>query len=294
MENNKHLKLGKINFLLIAVGFAIIVLDKKKENFYFTEYKKTKDSELLNFLVLSNSKLVSSIVKGFVSSNISFTHEDLIQEGTIGLLKAIEKFDPSKGFKFSTYATYWIKQNIIRSLQNKESMIRKPVNVCVDISKIKKAETQLALERNIDIIPDKDILERTGLKKDHYDTLKKHLGTVYSLDNVIGNSEEDSSIKGYNIVQKNIQGSDGLVEDIALTALSKITRENFLEVIGSLTEKESTVIKMKFGFIDERIYTFNEIANYLKISVERSRQIYSKALKKLRHPSRMAKLQSAL
>jgi len=263
------------------------VLKSKEEEVVLAKRIEQGDEDAKTELTNCNLKLVISIAKHYVNRGMQFL--DLIQEGNIGLMKAVEKFDYTKGFKFSTYATWWIRQAITRALADQARTIRIPVHMVETINKITRTSRKLTQKLNRDPTAEEisDALEETGtlLTADRIREIQLIAMDPLSLEKPVG-EEEDSHVGDF------IEDKDN--ESPLAFANSSLLKDKLNEVLTELTDREERVIRLRYGLDDGRNHTLEEVGKEFGVTRERIRQIEAKAIKKLRHPARSKQLRDYL
>ena len=263
-------EIGKIPLL---TGDEEVEIAKRMEN---------GDNSAKKELAEANLRLVVSIAKRYVGRGMSFL--DLIQEGNLGLMKAVDKFDYTKGFKFSTYATWWIRQAITRAIADQARTIRIPVHMVETINKLVRVQRQLVQELGRDPLPE-EIAKEMNIEVEKVREIQKIAQEPVSLETPIG-EEEDSHLGDFIPDEEILSPQDA--------ATFTLLREQLSTVLETLTDREKKVLTLRFGLDDGRARTLEEVGKEFAVTRERIRQIEAKAIRKLRHPSRSKKLKDFL
>ena len=281
LSNSKDIKISDpVRMYLKEIGR--INLLSSDEEFEYAQLAEQGDEYAKKMLAESNLRLVVSIAKRYVGRGMLFL--DLIQEGNIGLMKAVDKFDPSKGYKFSTYATWWIRQAITRAIADQARTIRIPVHMVETINKLARVQRQLTQELNREPT-EEEIAKKIGLSVEKVREVYKISQDPVSLETPIG--EEDDSHLGDFIKDERTMSPEEY-------ATIEMLKEELSGVLLTLTEREEKVLRLRFGLDDGQCRTLEEVGQVFNVTRERIRQIEAKALRKLRHPSRSRKLKDFL
>lgn len=273
IEDPVHMYLKEIGKIPLLTTEQEIELAKRME---------LGDEEAKKKLTESNLRLVVSIAKRYMGRGLQLL--DLIQEGNLGLIKAVEKFEYKKGYKFSTYATWWIRQSITRAIADQARTIRIPVHMVEVINRIVRTQRQLVQELGREATPE-EVAKEVNLPVERVSEIMKISQDPVSLETPVG-EEEDSHLGDF------IQ--DNHVQVPADAAAYMLLQEHLAEVLDTLTEREQKVLRLRFGLDDGRPRTLEEVGHEFNVTRERIRQIEAKALRKLRHPSRSRKLKDYL
>lgn len=269
-----------VRMYLKEIGkISLLSLDEEQE---LSKRIASGDEYAKKILAESNLRLVVSIAKRYVGRGLLFL--DLIQEGNIGLMKAVDKFDYDKGFKFSTYATWWIRQAITRALADQARTIRVPVHMVETINKLARVERQMALDLNREPT-DSELAKKMNLPLDKIVEIRRISQDPVSLETPIG--EEDDSHLGDFLADERTMGPEEYTDYTML-------KEELKQVLETLTKREEEVLELRFGLYDGTCHTLEEVGKKFGVTRERIRQIEAKALRKLRHPSRAKKLRDFL
>lgn len=269
-----------VHMYLKEIG-KVPLLTQEEEN-ELSKRVKDGDAEAARRLAEANLRLVVSIAKRYAGRGMLLS--DLIQEGNLGLMKAVDKFDYQKGYRFSTYATWWIRQAITRAIADQGRTIRIPVHMVETVNRLRKTSRILTQELGREPTPD-ELAQKLQMPKEQVTEILRIMMEPVSLENPVGD-EEDTHLGDF-------------MPDLAFPPPSeeasyRVMRAQLLEVLSTLTERERKVLELRFGLEDGEVHTLEEVGEEFHVTRERIRQIESKALRKLRHPSRSRKLRDYL
>ena len=280
-SSNKDIKINDpVRMYLKEIG-RINLLTSEEEYEYALQVEEGNE-DAKRILAESNLRLVVSIAKRYVGRGMAFL--DLIQEGNIGLMKAVDKFNPEKGYKFSTYATWWIRQAITRAIADQARTIRVPVHMVETINKLARVQRQLTQELNREPT-EKELSKKLGITEEKVREVMKISQEPVSLETPIG--EEDDSHLGDFVPDERTMSPEEY-------ATAELLKEELSSVLETLTEREEKVLILRFGLEDGQCRTLEEVGQIFGVTRERIRQIEAKALRKMRHPSRSKKLKDFL
>ncbi len=277
VTSNKDIKINDpVRMYLKEIGRINLLTTEEEYEYALQAEEGNEDAKRI--LAESNLRLVVSIAKRYVGRGMAFL--DLIQEGNIGLMKAVDKFNPGKGYKFSTYATWWIRQAITRAIADQARTIRVPVHMVETINKLARVQRALTQELNREPT-EEELAQKLGITEEKVREVMKISQEPVSLETPIG--EEDDSHLGDFVPDERMMSPEEY-------ATSELLKEELDSVLLTLTEREEKVLKLRFGLEDGQCRTLEEVGQIFGVTRERIRQIEAKALRKLRHPSRSKKL----
>lgn len=280
LENGKSRSTDPVRMYLREIGKVDLLTEGTEVD--LAKRIENGDKVAFEHLTRANLRLVVSIAKKYMGRGLSFL--DLIQEGNTGLMRAVEKFDWRRGFKFSTYATWWIRQAITRALADQARTIRIPVHMVETINKYKKIERQLEQQYERTIRPD-EVAKEMGIDMEKASQIVKIAQKTASIETPVG-KEEDTRLKEFIEDKKTLSPFEA--------ASQELLKGHIMEVLDSLSSREKRVLELRFGLLDGRARTLEEVGKEFGVTRERIRQIEAKALRKLRHPSRSKRLRDYL
>jgi len=279
-EGLDEVTLDSVQMYLREIG-KVPLLNSKEQEFELAKKIEKGDEEAKQMLINSNLRLVVSIAKHYVGRSQNLTLLDLIQEGNIGLFKAVEKYDWRKGYKFSTYATWWIRQAITRALADQARTIRIPVHMIETISKYTQVKRRLLQDLGREPLPE-EIATEMGIELDKVRQIMKISQETVSLEAPVGEGEEDSTLGEFIEDEKTILPSQ--------SAARKLLKQQLREILVDLSPREQKILKMRFGLDDGITHTLEEVGKEFGVTRERIRQIEAKALEKIRQHQHSRKL----
>lgn len=276
----REVKIDPIQLYLKEIGkVPFLTAEEEKE---LSKKIEKGDKEAMNKLMRANLRLVVSIAKRYIGKSPNLTLLDLIQEGNIGLRRAVEKFDWRRGYKFSTYATWWIRQAVTRALADQARTIRIPVHMVETISKYTKARRRLLQDLGREPLPE-EIAAEMGIDVDKVHHIRKISQEIISLETPVGEGEEDSVLAEFIEDKKTTSPS--------LQAARMLLRERLKEILVDLTPREQKILSMRFGLDDEITHTLEEVGQVFGVTRERIRQIEARALERIREHKKLKKLE---
>ncbi len=261
----------------------INLLSQEEEFTLAQKYRNKNDIHARDALVVANLRLVVHVARKFVGQGLDL--EDLISEGNIGLIRAVARYDPDRGFRFSTYAHWWIKQAISRAILDGGRAVRLPVYIMEEVMRVRRASLALAQELNREPT-DSEIAAQIGTTPKRVRELKIHVERIYSLDAPIANNDDENSI-GDLLQDDHTTSPTDVIEQEAI-------REEIDRMLSSLNHRERQVIELRFGLTDNQDYTLDEVGKKLKVTRERVRQIEDRAMRKLRNPQLLRQYRDSL